>query len=524
MLGVHATGDTLVLSDGQQTGPEDTDWIEWLLSTETRQNKMAYDIDYLAAQLLRHSYAEERECRRLLTEHKAHLRSGHTIFYIPGRVLSIDHGYQSAKRYTIVYNAKQYADARHNPALTLDDARRLAVTALATGKSVLDAYDALGIDGKSLTSPVKAFDKAGLWPETATIDDIPEGAHELAYQTVKSNWVEAYQLGHWPDAYDYDINGAYASEMALLQEIRSGEWVESDKIPQGAVYGFSSGMLETHALFHPILMRGNNDSLYTPTGSWNTYLTLQEIGFIRRNNLGIYLIHEGWWWVPSHTTYPFHNTVMRIWQARQKNEGMISTICKRILAGMWGKTLELRGNEAEPEFGPHFNPVYGAIVEANIRLRVAQACIDNGVTPLHIAVDGMITDRKLDKVIVNGNLGGWRLSSEGPCVIAGSGIVGMKGNENDSEFSLSYDWLKGMMEVYPAQTEYEKKKWSCITVNRALNENKWDRLGELEEITKTVTVGGEVKRFYAKQPKCGKDVLTKRYTSMPWSSSVVGLK
>jgi len=53
---------------------------------------------------------------------------------------------------------------------------------------------------------------------------------------------------------------------------------------------------------------------------------------------------------------------------------------------------------------------------------------------------------------------------------------------------------------------------------------KWDRLGELEEITKTVTVGGEVKRFYAKQPKCGKDVLTKRYTSMPWSSSVVGLK
>ncbi len=85
MLGVHATGDTLVLSDGQQTGPEDTDWIEWLLSTETRQNKMAYDIDYLAAQLLRHSYAEERECRRLLTEHKAHLRSGHTIFYIPGR-------------------------------------------------------------------------------------------------------------------------------------------------------------------------------------------------------------------------------------------------------------------------------------------------------------------------------------------------------------------------------------------------------------------------------------------------------
>jgi hypothetical protein len=523
MLGVHATGDALVLSDGQRTGP-DENWIEWILATETKQDKIAYDIDYLAAQLLRHSFAEERECRRLLTEHRAHLRSGHSIFYIPNRVMSIEHGYQSAKRYTTIYNAKQYATAQHNPSLTIDEARRLAATALATGQSVHEGYDALGIDGRSLTSPVKAFDKAGLWPNIATVDDIPTGAGELAYQTIKSNWVEAFALGHWDNVYDYDINGAYASEMALLQEIRNGQWVEADKVPHGAVYGFSKGLLEIHVPFHPILMRGDRDSLYTPVGIWETYLTQQEIGFITRNQLGFYRIHEGWWWIPEHTSYPFHATVMRIWQARQKNEGMVSTICKRILAGMWGKMLEMRGSAAEPEFGPHFNPVYGAIVEANIRLRVAQVCLENGITPLHVAVDGMITDRKLENVIVNSNLGGWRLSSMGPCLIAGSGVVGMKGNEGEGEFSLSYDWLKGMMEVYPAQAEYEKKKWGCITVNRALNEGKWDRLGELEEVTKTVSVGGEVKRFYERQPKCGKDVLTKKYTSLPWSTSVVGLK
>jgi hypothetical protein len=199
---------------------------------------------------------------------------------------------------------------------------------------------------------------------------------------------------------------------------------------------------------------------------------------------------------------------------------MVDTVCKRILAGMWGKMLELRGSQAEPEFGPHFNPVYGAVVEANIRLRVAQACYDSDVEPLHVAVDGMITDEPLD-VRVGDDLGQWRLSHTGPCVIVGSGIVGMAGKNGEEEFALTYDWMNGMMQVYPEWSEYEKKKWSVVSVAKALQGGQWGKLGELEEITRTVRVGEDGKRCYPVMPKCGGEVLSGQYKSLPWSSSVV---
>ena len=521
MLGVHVTDDTMVLSSGVHTTTEDTDWVEWLLATETRQDKVAYDLDYLVAKVLAHSFASEVECHKLLTEHRAHLKSGHSIFYIPGRVLSIDYGYQSAKRYTTTYNAKQYASTHHQPGLSIEDARTLATTSQGIGNSIIDTYQAMGINSKSLTSPIKAFDKAGLWPDVPTVDDIPEAAGELAYQSVKSNWVEAFSLGHWDAAYDYDINGAYASELALLQDIRNGQWIEDKTPPQDAVYGFAECLVEITAPFHPILVKGRNDISYTPTGAWKAYLSLQEIRFIQRYKLGFVRIHEGWWWIPEQVSYPFHSSVMRLWDIRQHNDGMIAHICKRILAGMWGKMLELRGNQAEPELGPHFNPVYGAIVETNIRLRVAQTCYENNVVPLHVAVDGMITDKKLPKVIVGDALGGWRLSQAGRCVIAGSGIVGMEGKTGEEEFALSYEWLKGMMNVYPQQKEYSKTKWGVMSVAKALNEGKWNKLGELEETTRTVAVGEEVKRLYVKQPKCGGEVLSGTYGSNPCSTTVV---
>lgn len=526
MIGLHATDDAIVMSNGEQTGESDTNWIQWLLFTHLTDDKIAYDLDYLVAKVIAHSNMGEHRCNRLLTEHRAFTNDGYRIFYIPNRVLSIDYGHGAANAYCNVYNAKQFmSDVRHSPGISIDTARQNAATAQGIGQNVLDAYAAIGIDNKSLSSPIKAYDKAGLWPNAITVDDIPGEAHELAYLCIKSNWVEAYQIGHWNMAYDYDINGAYASELAMLKDLRLGTWEKASKIPSGAVYGFAECMVEIAAPFHPIIMRGRNDNLYTPTGTWSAYLTLQEIGFIERYHLGHVRVHNGWWWIPEQVTYPFNRPILLLWEARRKNAGtMVDTVCKRIMAGMWGKMLELRGSEAEPEFGPHFNPVYGAVVETNIRLRVAQTCIDNGVVPLHIAVDGMITDKPLRDVKVGEYLGQWRLSHSGPCIIAGSGIVGMSGKAGDEEFALSYEWLRGMMQVYPDASEYEKKKWSTITVAKALSNKQWDRLGQLEEITRTVRIGEDGKRVYADGPKCGGDILVNQYQSQPWSSGIVEAK
>lgn len=525
MLGAHATDKALVLSDGTFS-PTDGNWIEWLLTTQPKEDKIAYDLDYLVAKVLAHSGAEERECRRVLIEHRAYVGNGFKVFYIPGRILTLDFGYGAAHVYTNVYNAKQYYDGvKHEPGISNVKAQHLAAQALGIGQKILAAYDKLNISSKSLTSPVKAWDKSGLWPDAPTIDNIPEEAHLLAYDCIKSNWVEAFQVGHFAHVFDYDINGAYASEMATLQDTRLGQWEHGAAIPHGAVYGFADCIVEIHAPFHPIIMRGKENSLYSPVGIWQSCLTMQEIGFIERYNLGRVKIHDGWWWIPDTAKYPFHHTVLDLWATRRRNEGTATdTICKRILAGMWGKMLELRGSQAEPEFGPHFNPVYGAIVEANVRLRVAQRCIEEKVTPLHVAVDGVIVDKMFTTARTGNDLGQWRLSHSGPCIIVGSGAVGMSGKGGNEEFALSYDWLKGMMQVYPEQSEYEMTKWGFVSLAKALNEGKWGKLGELEQTMRKVRIGEDKKRMYIDGPTCGGDVLSSQYVGQPWSSSVVEVK
>jgi hypothetical protein len=97
----------------------------------------------------------------------------------------------------------------------------------------------------------------------------------------------------------------------------------------------------------------------------------------------------------------------------------------------------------------------------------------------------------------------------------------MSGKGGNEEFALSYDWLKGMMQVYPEQSEYEMVKWGFVSLAKALSEGKWGKLGELEQVTRTVRVGEDQKRMYVDGPKCGGDVLGGQYTSQPWSSSIV---
>ena len=64
-------------------------------------------------------------------------------------------------------------------------------------------------------------------------------------------------------------------------------------------------------------------------------------------------------------------------------------------------------------------------------------------------------------------------------------------------------------------------KLSPVTLRRAVQENKLDKLGALEDITKTVDVAYELKRAYRESPKTGGELLSGQYKSTPWDISVV---
>jgi len=534
MIGYHADLEKIVDSEGKCCAFGD--WLQWLLNNDLYEDKIAYDLDHFVACLLRHIGISREQGQKLLDAHKLYLQgTGCKLAYYANKVFTIDYGHGKGHAYTYFYNAKQYTDTHHEDRKDIEYVLNKAVIAQCVGEQVLAAYKEIGIASGSLTSPIKAFERSGLMPNAPTVDNMPPEAGEYAYACTHGNWVEAFSLGTWSTAYDHDVNGAYASELAKLMDLRIGGWLHSDKyvIPPMAAYGFAKGILRAEAAFHPFLV-GSGDMLYTPTGEWETYLTLQEMKFLRRNKLESFELHDGWWWIPSEVKearYPYKNTVHKLWSKRQEAAPMTSSIIKRILAGIWGKTLELRGKADDVEFGPLFNPVYGAVVEANVRLKTARfalEAISHGCKVLHIAVDGLILDKPIPtEALGNSELGQWRLSSQGKCIIVGSGIVGMEGKPADEDFSINYEVLQKLLEGDPKakrsttyDEEYKMRKLAPVTLSKALHDD-WDKLGELEELERVIHIGDERKRCYPIGPKHGHDILTGQYSSEPWDIAIV---
>jgi hypothetical protein len=183
------------------------------------------------------------------------------------------------------------------------------------------------------------------------------------------------------------------------------------------------------------------------------------------------------------------------------------------------QTRKRKGSE---EFGDLFNPVWGAQVEPNIRLQTAEFALKAGVEHnIHIAVDETILDKPVE-LQGNGGMGEWRLKSEAPCLVMGTGAVAIKGREKSTDFAISYDWLMERIKEHPEAAEYTIEAVSPITLGVAMNEGLFGKLGQLRRVTKTLPVGSESKRCYPERPRCGGDLLEHHYGSEPWDISLVG--
>jgi hypothetical protein len=247
-------------------------------------------------------------------------------------------------------------------------------------------------------------------------------------------------------------------------------------------------------------------------------LTKKEIDFIEHYKLGTVSIIDGWEWVSTgEIEQPLKETLQWLFDKKELAQTPLEKdVIKRIMAGIWGKLLEVQ--EGIP--GYWFNPVWGAVVESNIRLKVAQLCLDNNVIPLHIAVDGVLLPAPLT-IDESGAMGSWKLSHRGSAFVVSSGICAIEGKNGAGDFSLHYDWLKEQVEKDPKATEYQMSKLSPLTVAKAVQQNKHEKVGELETITRTVDVGYEMKRCYKTAPKNGKQLMEKSYGSEPWDVSIL---
>ncbi len=527
IVGYHISSTGIIAnSDGEYT--DKSPYLEFLLQPKPDSIRVFYYLTQNITSLAKIIKMSPDETRKLHsgTHGKAYFPP-YKMQYIPNRFLQLQKGFYRNNPFAYFYDAHQYQDTRANSGETVDECLRKATQAKEIGEQVRNAMNEIGLHPKSITSPISLFDKEVISKIDLPVDsDIPEGAGRYAYECCKGNWLEAFQVGHWEIIWNYDLSSAYPAQISKLLDIRQGKWIESKEFTEEATYGYCKGRVTTQVEFSPILHKNitRNNSLleplmpvtHTPIGTWETYLTKQEIEFIARRKLGKFEIESGWWWIADkEVKQSLSSTINWLYQEKEKAEGIKKEIIKRVMAGIYGKMLEVR----DGELGQRFNPVWAAEVETNTRLEVADFVLRNRVLDslVHIAVDGVVLSKPV--ILPENGMGNWKLNNISPCICVGTGQIALRDN-GKGDFHLQYDWLKEAIEKEPEKSEYVMNSVRPVTLAEALN-GRFEELGELQETKKYISIGSTDKRCYKEKPKNGGELLSKTYESLPWDISMI---
>lgn len=501
-IGIHITNEGIYTSEGAFI---ESDYFYKLFEICNRLDPVFYDLDGSVASLLHLIGITKEQGQKLLDTTKLFLPP-FTLTYYPKHFFSIDYGGGKVHPFLNFANMNQvgYLEARYSEE---DNGSKKALEAKQTAQNVCNVFAKLGINMGSIVSPISQFLKKYQlnWP---TMDDCPDEVTEMAHNGITGQWFEAYKMGHFPKATDYDINASYLSELAKLPDIRRGTW--TNECSDDAILGVADGILTTETEFHPFCKK-IHDEYFTPTGQYPYTMTLGALRFLNKWKLGEFKIERGHFWIPKGQQFQCYKGAMAyLWNQRQGKVGREKTMVQRLYSGLWGR--QLQRNESGG-FGDMFNSLIGLTVETNSRLKVADACLCHGIVPLAVMADGFITDQEIN-LPLGTNHGEWRLSSQGKCIIAGSGAVAFQGNEPIAELALDYDTLVAQVKEDPTATEYTRQRYSPVTLALALQRDFKD-LGKIELLNRTLTIGNDTKRMFLKRPKTGKDLISKQYDSIP---------
>lgn len=519
IIGYHIRNGLAVNSLGECSTK---DPLDFLLQNKPGTIRVFYHLDYSVANLFRWLQVEKPDLARLLSQQSLYL-APYKFAYMPKKYFNVQHGSGRGSPFANFNDMYQF---HRNSDLTIKDPLEYAQEGAVIGQQVYEALQSLEVDPTALTSPVRVWEKEVLSTmDLPTYEDIPEPAAKLAYACCNGGWVEAFQKGHWKQTWDYDMRSAYGSFTRGLLDTRAGQWVEAPYCDPSFVYGYADCQVEITADFSPIALKLTEEEV-TPQGQFQRTLTKQEIDFIAKYNLGTVQVLNGWWWYPDKCVTPLETMIDYLFKAKESAASDIKKdVVKRILAGIWGKFLQINKNG----FGDLFNPVWAAEVEVSTRLNTAAFVLDNNLVKncLHVAVDGVLASRQVP-IKDQGKIGQWKLSNVGAGFVISSGICAIQGKDamqpdekEGSDFILRYDWLKQAIEDQPNAREYCMTKLSPVSVQKAVLHNKMPQLGQHEEIVKTVDVSFETKREYERVPETGQQLLTHTYSSLPRDTATI---
>jgi hypothetical protein len=242
-----------------------------------------------------------------------------------------------------------------------------------------------------------------------------------------------------------------------------------------------------------------------PIGGWVGWMTKDEIEFVVKNWLGDVEILAGVWFIASQYHQPFLPLVSGLNQLRQyakaHGDKLTNYLGKIIPATIQGKFIQSSIINGERVVGTGFNPVYAAAVTSRVRLRVAEAAMEDSDNMLGVVVDGLLSLKPLP--ISNR----WKLEYKGNCVIANHGDYDITGRDTSMP-------LKKMLGERENNRDYPLRSARYVSLSEAIEGGSFSIACRRrpESYAWVRKVG---KRAWDRLPVTCGDLLTKQYESSP---------
>lgn len=386
--------------------------------------------------------------------------------------------------------------------------------------------------------------------------DVPRYINDAFEATYRGGRIECPRVGHFPQAYLYDIHSAYPSVMAALPSTE-GQWLDVKKSPRpDALYAAMLVQMKIPRDLYrcPVPVKGETQLMY-PTGEWSqwvdltTYRVLENEGFVHKIKRGFQLVAS------AGLRRPFE-ALAEMYQERQRQPGQ-SWALKIIMNALYGKVAERigkwfpsifvdkdaeawRGNfwTKREQWTKRTNFVYASAITAGIRARMYREIPPEDT--IFYATDGVM----LRKPIAHGldigpGLGQWSAPEiVNDLIVVGSGVYTYKSTQCEKckatwtanlaacpacgtscvhtkmrGFEVGLDLYSLLDRRRRVLTLTVKRNW---TLAQVIRQRKYTMFNELVDVPRYLDVCFDRKRIWERD-RTGRDLLRDNFTSRPWA-------
>lgn len=459
---------TVTCSDGGSIATDK--WVDvanFLL--EPTDMSVVYNVDEFVEDIA--STMDKTESAKLLAGGRIFSSDRRKLYYQPNRVFGINQ--------INFYGLSRYASNGR-----IADADSL----LSFGKKVVNAYkEGFGVSAEKLSSPVavfsEVFDKLD-FPRACDLPDEAMDMVELCSTVMTREWRDVYKLGHWEagELYDYDISSGYPYIVAGLPDISNAKFFTSKTMPSEYSWGELHGKLKITKHVSPFICPSRD---CYGTGEWEDTISTEQLWLLNKYGIGEFDMEYGHFYLlPENVVYPFKNTMDNLYKKRSSPNPMVAKVAKGISVGFWGKFAEVYEDN---KLGDNFNSIYARMTTSRCLVKVAAFIYHNKLEDdlVSVLVDGCLATKRLP-VVNRKVMGSWRISEPMPALV----------------MSLLYQW---MGDKKPGNMDYTE-------IMKMIGERpETPCYGEIDMNLL------EYKRHFNSLPKTGRELLSGKYTSEPYS-------